>query len=141
LFRKQGLQYVEADRTKSDLFVEMLPVLTSGRAQLLDHDRLVAQLLSLERRTGAGGKDTITHPRDTHDDVANAVAGALVKAARRPGMKAFEGYTAPAATGPLDAPRMWTCPKCGDSGLTDAREPRCAACSSGGPTWRQLLGW
>jgi hypothetical protein len=31
---------------------------------------------------GGSGKDTITHPRGGHDDVANATAGALVRAAR-----------------------------------------------------------
>jgi hypothetical protein len=35
----------------------------------------------LERRTGRGtGRDVIDHPRALHDDLANAVAGALVLA-------------------------------------------------------------
>jgi hypothetical protein len=33
---------------------------------------------SLERSTKAGGQDRIDHPRHGHDDIANAVAGALV---------------------------------------------------------------
>jgi hypothetical protein len=36
------------------------------------------QLVSLERSTWAGGQDRIDHPRHGHDDIANAVAGALV---------------------------------------------------------------
>jgi hypothetical protein len=53
-------------------------LLNSGRVELLDHPRLHAQLLSLERRTARGGKDSIDHPPNGHDDLANAVAGALV---------------------------------------------------------------
>jgi hypothetical protein len=49
---------------------------------LLDHSRLAVQLCSLERSVGRSGKDTISHPPNGHDDVANAVAGALVYAAR-----------------------------------------------------------
>jgi len=39
------------------------------------NDRLVAQLVSLERRVARGGHDSIDHPRDRHDDLANAIAG------------------------------------------------------------------
>jgi hypothetical protein len=46
--------------------------------RLLDHERLSNQLVSLERSTKAGGQDRIDHPRHGHDDIANAVAGALV---------------------------------------------------------------
>jgi hypothetical protein len=52
--------------------------LNSGRVELLDHLRLQAQLLALERRTARGGRDTIDHAPGCHDDLANAVAGALV---------------------------------------------------------------
>jgi hypothetical protein len=34
--------------------------------------------LAKERHHEAGGRDRIDHPRGTHDDVANAAAGALV---------------------------------------------------------------
>jgi hypothetical protein len=58
-----------------------LPILNSQMAELVDHPRLAGQLCSLERRTARGGRDTIDHPPSGHDDVANAVAGALVYAA------------------------------------------------------------
>ena len=60
LFRKHGVDYSVSPWSRSDLFVETLPMLTSRRARLLDDERLVAQLLSLERRTGGSGKDMIT---------------------------------------------------------------------------------
>ncbi|TMA58326.1 MAG: hypothetical protein E6J75_05625, partial [Deltaproteobacteria bacterium] len=56
----------------------------SGRVELLDHPRLVAQLCGLERRTAWGGRDSIDHGPGGHDDVANAVAGALVAVAEAP---------------------------------------------------------
>jgi hypothetical protein len=77
-FRRYGIEYVCAEKTKSDLYRDVLPLLNSGRAELLDEKRLLQQLLGLERRTARGGKDSIDHAPRSHDDVANAVAGALV---------------------------------------------------------------
>ena len=51
---------------------------------LLDDRRLVVQLCGLERRTARGGRDSIYHRSGGHDDLANAVAGALLAAARAP---------------------------------------------------------
>jgi hypothetical protein len=82
-FRKHGIAYEPSNRTKSDIYVELLPLLNSGRVELLDHPRLVAQLGALERRTSRGGRDTVDHAPGGHDDVANVVAGALVLAAAR----------------------------------------------------------
>jgi hypothetical protein len=81
-FRKCGIEYRVADKTKSDLYLSLLPMLNSGRVELLDHKRLVAQLCGLERRTSRAGKDTIDHVPGGHDDIANCVAGAAVIAAQ-----------------------------------------------------------
>lgn len=80
VFRKHGIEYSVADKAKSDLYRELLPLLNSARCELLDHPRLVAQLCSLERRTARGGRNSIDHPPGAHDDVANCVAGAAVTA-------------------------------------------------------------
>ena len=53
-----------------------LPLLNSGRIVLPRNDRLQGQIVGLERRTSAVGRDTISHPDRGHHDVANAVAGA-----------------------------------------------------------------
>jgi hypothetical protein len=79
-FRKYGITYEQSAAPKSDIYRDLLPLLNSGRVELLDHPRLVAQLCQLERRTARSGKDSIDHPPGAHDDVANAVAGAIVKA-------------------------------------------------------------
>jgi hypothetical protein len=77
-FREHSIQYKVAEKPKSDLYREFLPVLNSNRTELLDHPRLVAQLCALERRTARGGRDSIDHPPGGHDDIANVVAGVLV---------------------------------------------------------------
>src|SRR5262249_4327099 len=66
---------------KSQLYLAALPLLTAHRADLLDLPALRAQLTSLERRRRAGGRDIVDHLPGAHDDVANAVCGALVLAA------------------------------------------------------------
>jgi hypothetical protein len=81
-FRVHGIEYRVAAKPKSDIYRDLLPILNAGRAELLDHPRLIAQLCSLERRTARGGRDSIDHPVGSHDDVCNAVAGALVTASR-----------------------------------------------------------
>ena len=67
-------------RSKSELHVDLLPLINSGAVDLVDNDHLVRQIMSLERRTSRGGKDSIDHAPGAHDDLANAVAGALVTA-------------------------------------------------------------
>ena len=80
LFQKQGIAYDVADMNRSELYLELLPALTSGTVQLLDDSRLLTQLCALERRTSRSGRDIIDHPPGGHDDLANAAAGALVLA-------------------------------------------------------------
>jgi hypothetical protein len=76
-FRKWGVDYVPAAKPKSELYGELLPVINSRRVALLDDGQLVSQLTSLERRVSRGGRDSIDHPPGAHDDLANAVAGAI----------------------------------------------------------------
>jgi hypothetical protein len=81
-FKVHGIEYRVADKVKSDLYLALLPLLNSGRIELLDHQRLINQLIGLERRTSRAGKDSIDHQPGAHDDVCNSVAGAVVLAAQ-----------------------------------------------------------
>jgi len=102
-FRKAGVTYTASEKPKSALYGELLPLLNSGRVDLLDHPRLIAQLCSLERRTARGGRDSIDHPPGAHDDVANVAAGALVLAAGRPSKAdSFAAWAKVRVGGPLD---------------------------------------
>lgn len=83
LFRKHGITYEAAAKPKSDLYRETLPLINSLKCDLLDHPKLVTQLLGLERRTARSGKDSIDHAPNGHDDIANSVAGALTNVSTR----------------------------------------------------------
>jgi hypothetical protein len=61
-----------------------MPLFTSGRVRLLDNKRLTSQFAGLERRTSSIGKDKVDHGPGGSDDVANAAAGALVRAIAEP---------------------------------------------------------
>lgn len=81
--KRHGVDYAVADQTRSELYLNLLPQVNSRRVRLLDPAvnptwrRGVNQLVNLERRVGRSGKDSVDHPPGSHDDVANAVAGAL----------------------------------------------------------------
>ena len=75
-FSKFNIKYEPSSKTKSELYVDLLPLIYSARIQLLDQPKMINQLLSLERRTARGGKDSIDHPTGGHDDLINSIAGA-----------------------------------------------------------------
>jgi hypothetical protein len=77
-FKRHGIVYEPAMKAKSDLYKDALAALNAGRVELLDNDRLINQLLGLERRTARGGRDSIDHGPGGHDDLANVVAGLVV---------------------------------------------------------------
>lgn len=110
---------------KSEIYGEFLPLANSCKVRLLDNQRLISQLTSLERRTARGGRDSIDHPPKQHDDIANAACGALVAAAttqtaiiptgtaaavlaRLRGQTTVPGRR---AYGSLDGPRCWNVPQ------------------------------
>jgi hypothetical protein len=80
-FAEVGIIYEHSERTKIDIYREVLPLLMRGGCTLLDNPRLVAQFCGLERRTARGGRDSIDHKPGAHDDLANAAAGCLVSVA------------------------------------------------------------
>lgn len=79
-FEQAGVSYRVSDRTRSELYEALEPLLNARVLVLLDAQQLGAavleqQLLGLVWR---GGK--IDHQSGEHDDFANAAAGALVRA-------------------------------------------------------------
>jgi hypothetical protein len=96
-FRSHGVQYELATKTKSDFYRDVLATFNSGRIELLDHPKLIAQLCGLERRTARGGRDSIDHAPNAHDDLANAVAGVAAALAT-------PGYNSDYAAWVFDAP-------------------------------------
>jgi len=80
-WRQHGIGFRKSDWTKSQLYVDLLPLLNAAQIVLLDDDRAVNQITGLERRVKFGSRsETIDHPDRGHDDVANVIAGAAVTA-------------------------------------------------------------
>jgi hypothetical protein len=68
-FHEEGIEYSVSERTTSQLYEALEPMLNGHRVTLLDVPVFEQQLLGLEWR---GAK--ITHAPGEHDDWANAVA-------------------------------------------------------------------
>jgi hypothetical protein len=80
-FRQHGISYIASELNSSQIYLEALPLFTSGNAVLPDDNRLITQLADLERSAGRSARDAVRHPRGRHDDLAVACCGALVQAA------------------------------------------------------------
>ena len=64
MFKKYGITYQPSEQTKSELYMESLPLFSQGRVELLDHPRLSTELRLLERRARAGSRgDTVDQPQ------------------------------------------------------------------------------
>ena len=75
-FAKAGVRYVQSERDRSAVYMDTLPLFTSGRARLLDFAKLISQFAALERRSFSTGRERID-PGPGHDDCANSAAIAL----------------------------------------------------------------
>jgi hypothetical protein len=93
-FRKHGVSYAPADKDRSTLYLEFLPMVLSQTVELLDSQTLFSELRSLERRTRSSGRDLVDHPPKGHDDLANAVAGVVTGLGvhQMPGAGVFQYY-------------------------------------------------
>ena len=80
-FRAAGIAYEITDKSRSELYLEFLPMLNSDQVRWVDNSRIAVQLSNLERRTARSGKDTVDHGYAGHDDLSNVVAGVAVAAA------------------------------------------------------------
>jgi hypothetical protein len=74
-FKRHRITYERCEKNKSELYLDLLPRMTSQQIELPDNETLIKELSSLERRTRSGRRDSVDHPRNGHDDLANSVAG------------------------------------------------------------------
>jgi hypothetical protein len=75
-FAKAAIRYEPSELDRSGIYMNCLPIFTSGRGRLLDNQKLLSQFASLERRTFSTGRDRID-PGPEHDDLCNSAAIAL----------------------------------------------------------------
>lgn len=83
-FRRNGIEVVPSALSKSDSYIQFLPLLTNGRIELLDHEIIISQFSNLERKTRSGGKDQIDNFHGK-DDVSNVIALSANRADREGG--------------------------------------------------------
>ncbi|MEZ0280570.1 hypothetical protein [Methyloceanibacter sp.] len=89
-FKDAGLIYETSPLPKSGLYIEAVAWFNRGAVRIPEHPTLLRELRLLERRVHRSGKDSVDHPRNGSDDLANALLGALhlaVKASQRPRAK------------------------------------------------------
>jgi len=72
-FAKHGITCTPAELNRSEIYAGFEPLLNSGRVELLDHAKLLQQLIGLVRKG-----ERIDHVSGEHDDHANAAALACV---------------------------------------------------------------
>jgi hypothetical protein len=73
-----GINYIRSEQSKSELYLEAVPLFTRGLIRLPEHAKLLRELRQLERHTHRSGRDTVDHPKGGRDDHANAVCGVAV---------------------------------------------------------------
>jgi hypothetical protein len=73
-FASEGVIYQQNDADKSVYYLELEPLFSTDRIQILDNPELVRELRLLEKRPRATGKTLVDHPLRGHNDLANALA-------------------------------------------------------------------
>jgi len=76
-WRACNVSYVRSELARSQIYLETIPLFARHLVRLPDHPKLLRELRLLERHTHRSGKDSIDHPKNGHDDYANAVCGCL----------------------------------------------------------------
>jgi hypothetical protein len=84
-FNRAGLVYRPCDKVKSDLYGGLEGYINTRQIEIPDSERLVNELLDLERRVSRSGKDRIDHPPSGSDDHANVLAGLCYELGRGEG--------------------------------------------------------
>jgi len=61
-FAKHGITYLKSELSKSKLCLEFEAILNTQQVEFPKNEKLIDELLSLERRTGRSGRESIDHP-------------------------------------------------------------------------------
>jgi hypothetical protein len=130
-----NITYTRSDLPKSAIYLECVPLFTRGLVRLPDHAALIRELRLLERRTHRGGKDSVDHPKNGHDDLANSVCGVLRQLSSRLGSYSLDGFQDDFVD--LDAPDRSKVATSAPYGTTDWQRERLAAYVLSGGLLRQ----
>jgi hypothetical protein len=76
-YKKHGITIEYSPKARSELYLDALPAITSGRVELPPDEKMLTQFAGLERKTSRAGRDSVNHAPGAHDDRANAAAGLI----------------------------------------------------------------
>lgn len=81
-FADHGVEYTKSKLSRSELYLELLPLMNSHKVVIIDNAALIKELAGLERRAAGRGRDAVDHGRakGSRDDRANVLAGAVFAA-------------------------------------------------------------
>jgi hypothetical protein len=90
-----NIAFKPCERTTSENYLSALPVFLANRVRLLDYSTLRHQLSTLERRVGAGDRESVSHPQhaSAHDDCATSCCGAIAAIMRGDGSYYDSSYS------------------------------------------------
>jgi hypothetical protein len=90
-FQRAGGGFTKSAKNTSDCYLESEPYFAQGKVDLLDDPQLIRELKLLERVARPGGKTTVQHPRNSHDDRAASLCRGIVNAAGASGSSLWAG--------------------------------------------------
>ena len=79
MLAKHGISFLRCPKSASELYLHSLTAWTAGMVLMLDNLAAIDQICGLRRKVGQGGQETIFHFGNTHDDVANVIAGLIYR--------------------------------------------------------------
>jgi hypothetical protein len=123
-FTAGGVEYRRSPLTRSELYLEGLPLFARGLVSIPANTTLLRELRLLERRTARSGRDFVDHGVGGSDDYANSLFGALHLAAKPPEARLLDGCGD--TWGVFRAPRVYP------GGSANAEDLAAAACLGGG---------
>lgn len=106
-WQTHGIVFEPCETTTSENYLNILPLMLAGRVRLVDNKTLRHQLGALERKPGDAAREQVSLPQhaNAHDDLACAVAGAVVAAVgRKKGEYPYETWVR--AFGDVSEPKM-----------------------------------
>ena len=104
-FRQYGIEVEVCDKTKTQIYEHFGVAMNKNLVELLDDKRMKDQVINLQKYLRSGGMVKIDHISGQHDDVINAVAGAIVEAVLAEDEKPISEKIYREAARPLDPDR------------------------------------
>jgi hypothetical protein len=96
--RECRIEFAQLPMTKSEAYLEFLGICNSGAVELLDNEKAIEQICSLQRRTGRSGRDSVDARGGIPEDMANVIAATAAMIAKN--NRRYTSFTCLAAGAP-----------------------------------------